>query len=225
MRAILVIASLTVSLVFCFGCARQRGRVTQPRTLSGDQSFFHVQPGDQFCMVIPITKSGTSLPQYDVLSQQGTTITLSAKDLLGYETAHYQAFGGRNGKVKIRWISAEESREGKKTANATPTPLPFQLPKKAMYLRLIYLIRASTANHNMAIAGADKQERLESFTAELRRDPGICERANNAVCIWVPSSIAVRPDCPSNPIARRDDFHPGLVSFATVQRDFTNKAR
>jgi hypothetical protein len=74
-------------------------------------------------------------------------MALSAADVLGFTTSHYLVIG-KDDEVRLKLISAEESREGK-SAPATVAPkLPFELPRRTQHIRLVYLVRASQADHN-----------------------------------------------------------------------------
>jgi hypothetical protein len=59
---------------------------------------------------------------------------------------------------------------------------------------LIYLIRVSAADHNMAIAAAASIEDLEELTQRIRDNPASCENGGKTYCSWVPAGIAVRPE-------------------------------
>jgi hypothetical protein len=62
-------------------------------------------------------------------------------------------------------------------------------------LRLLYLQRASEADHNMAALGADRKDRLEALTRRVQTDPTAClGNVQPEVCLWIPVGIAVRPE-------------------------------
>ena len=124
------------------------------------------------------------------------TITLSARDLAGYETLYYAVEGSKGGKVRLRFASAEVTKDDKTTAETQPAALPFPLPAKPQHLRLLFLIRSSRSDHNMAILGAHDQRSLVAFTDRLKEDPDACRASRAVFCAWVPAGIAVRPQEP-----------------------------
>jgi len=73
----------------------------------------------------------------------------------------------------------------------------FQLPAGSRYARLIYLLRASGADHEMAVVAARRREALDPFTAAVRADPEACRAGRSAWCAWIPNGIAVTPERPA----------------------------
>jgi hypothetical protein len=56
-------------------------------------------------------------------------------------------------------------KDGKTTRQPRPLVALFNLPVQMGYVRLIYLVRVSDADHNMAIVGAEDPETLASLTS------------------------------------------------------------
>jgi hypothetical protein len=102
-------------------------------------------------------------------------MTFSAADLTGYDVAHYAITGGKDGTVRLRFISAEITKDGKTVHEANAPTLPFTLPRGTGHIRLVYVVRVSQADHNMALLASKHLETLNTFTAQLRRAPGICK--------------------------------------------------
>lgn len=184
-------ASLLPGVLALSGCLHHAKRTAVP---SPDQSFYNVKANDRLRVVVPLVKDGGSLPHYGGQAAQGTTITLSANDLVGFETAHYETVARRGGRIQLRFMSAEQTKDGKTIALNTAPRLPFRLPSSPLHLRLVYFIRQSSADHNMAILGARQVERLQQFTAQLQADATVCGKAADVFCEWVPQGIAVRPE-------------------------------
>ena len=126
-------------------------------------------------------------------------MTFSAADLTGYEIAHYAIKGGRNGTVLLRFTSAEITKDGKTVHEANAPTLPFMLPRGTGHIRLVYLVRVSQADHNMAILASKHLETFNTFTAQLRSAPGICKCDGEVFCSWVPAGVAVRQERTSIP--------------------------
>ncbi|HLH02699.1 MAG TPA: hypothetical protein VKX25_08010 [Bryobacteraceae bacterium] len=165
------------------------GAVVNP----ADMSYTDLKPGGQLRILVPVLKNGGYQPSLDAMRTEGATITLSASNLVGYETSYYAIEARRGGRVRLRFASAEISKDGKSTPEQQAPQLPFPLPEKAQYVRLLYLIRSSRADHNMAIIGAGDRQMLARFTTRLKDDPQACEMVRDVFCTWVPAGIAVRP--------------------------------
>ncbi len=190
----LFLVACTGALTMFVGCSPNPISVpTSPQVARDDRSFVDLQPGTTIRIVVPLLKSG----QYrsDLVEQQsdGHTITMRAADLIGYTNSSYLVTG-KVGSVRLKFVSAEETRDGKAVALAEAPKLPFELPGKAAHVRLVFLVRVSQADHNMAILSAKRAERLDAFTKELVEDPGICKAAGDVFCAWVPAGVAVRPE-------------------------------
>lgn len=196
-------------LVATSGCARKQVAAKTPAangTVTRDNSYVDLEPGWTVRVVVPVMKLGSAPTSEVTEAVHGNTMTLSARDLLGYDTAHY-AVTGKSGGVKLKFVSAEETIGGKALPLAAPRAsgtaatigakafaLPFELPQRSEHVRLIYLVRVSQADHNMAIAGAKHMEVLDAFTKRLRQDPAVCAPGGEIFCAWVPAGVAVRPE-------------------------------
>lgn len=121
-------------------------------------------------------------------------LVLSADNLIGYQSSYYSIAGRRNGTVRLRFQSAETLKDGVKAALLKPPELPFALPDKPEHIRLIYLVRQSRSDHNMAIVASRDLARLNSSTEHLKYDPNLCKSERGIFCSWVPAGIAVRAE-------------------------------
>lgn len=126
--------------------------------------------------------------------QSGNTIVLSAGNLIGYEVSYYSIETRGKGRVRLSFRSAELTKDGKTTPAESEPSLPFALPLKSEHIRLIYYIRNSQSDHNMAIAASRDQDGLNAFTERLKLDPSVCRTDKAVFCSWVPAGIAVRPE-------------------------------
>ncbi len=121
-------------------------------------------------------------------------MVLSAANLIGYEVSYYTVAGRNAGRVRLKFRSAEITKDAKTMQETNAPPLPFALPAKAERVRLIYLVRSSQADHNMAIAASKDLAELNAFTDRVKMNPAVCERDATVFCTWVPAGIAVRPE-------------------------------
>jgi hypothetical protein len=152
-------------------------------------------PGGRLRILVPVLNSNGN--GYRVVSDSeqsdGKTIVLSAANLAGYEVSYYFVEGRNDGRVRLKFTSAEITKDGKTAPEAAPT-LPFPLPLTAQHIRLIYLIRNSQSDHNMAIAASKSLDALNVFTNQLKSNPDVCRQDGRVFCSWVPAGIAVRPE-------------------------------
>jgi hypothetical protein len=146
--------------------------------------------------ITPILKSGGYQVKPQPQTAEGNTVTLSVgSDFLGYETSHYEVKPRRGAGVDVVFTGAEVTKDGATTAESRSIARLFQLPRSARFVRLIYLIRVSDADHNMALAAADRIETLEALTRQVKADPaGGCKSRGRAYCSWIPEGIAVRAE-------------------------------
>ncbi len=162
---------------------------------SADNSYLDLAPGGSLRVLVPILKSGGyRVAAESKQANQDTTVVLSADDLAGYEISNYSIEGKSTGKVRLRFVSATITRDGKALETKSEPALPFSLPAKPQRIRLIYLVRSSKADHNMAMAASRKLDALNRFTDRLKANPEICTHGGEIWCSWVPAGIAVRPE-------------------------------
>jgi hypothetical protein len=121
----------------------------------------------------------------------GNTVALSVgADFLGYEVAYY-AVKARNG---VEFVAAETTRDGHTTPQPQPVAHLFQLPRGVRHVRLIFLVRVSQADHDMAVAAAKDMRDLEALTRRVEANPAdACRDGQGAFCAWIPAGIAVVP--------------------------------
>ena len=178
------------------GCSRRIVRLpAAPANYKTDDSYVDLTPDWKLRVVIPLLNSGGFIPPIKTQRTEGNTITLSSKDLVGYQVSHYAIKDkGRTG-VRIEFVSAEATREGNTIVEVRPPSLPFSLPRRSGHIRLVYLVRASSqADHNMAIVAARQVDALNAFTRRLQQNPDLCSEKQGIFCSWVPAGVAVRPE-------------------------------
>jgi len=113
---------------------------------------------------------------------------------VGYENDYYSVVKSGSG-VHVEFRAAEAVKDGKTSRQPRPLVALFSLPVQMGYVRLIYLVRVSDADHNMAIVGAEDPETLASLTRLVQTNPEEgCRREMHSDCWWVPAGIAVRPE-------------------------------
>jgi hypothetical protein len=179
------------------GCGRKTVTVPPtPSNMARQDDYVDLAPDWKLRVVVPLVKSGGFRPVVSGEQTNGNTITMSAMDLAGYEVSQYAVTGKSASRVRIVFVSAESTREGKTVPEKRPPALPFSFPHGSEYIRLVYLVRVSQADHNMAIVAAKRVEALDAFTKRLKEDPVICGIEEGVFCSWVPAGVAVRPDKP-----------------------------
>jgi hypothetical protein len=181
---------------FLSACGPRTVRVP-PATVarSASQDYIDLQPGWRLTVVTPILKSGGYVLHTSEQQTAGNTVTLMGTDFAGYEVAHYSVQARTGGGVRVRFGSAEVAKEGKTESQSRSIAPLFKLPRAARYVRLIYLIRVSQADHNMAVAAANEPGALDALTRQIQADPSDgCKIGKRTFCSWIPEGIAVRPE-------------------------------
>lgn len=153
-------------------------------------SFIDLEPGWRLRVVTPLLRSGGYVLKSNGETSSANTVTISAgADFLGYEVAYYAV--SRNG---VSFGSAETTKDGHTVPQAEPVARLFQLPRGIRRVRLIYLVRVSQADHDMAVAAAKNMEDLQDLTQRVQADPAnACRVAGSTFCAWIPRGIAVAP--------------------------------
>ena len=191
-RLILYVGVLTLLT----GCALRTARIAPTPAGSATNDYLDIQAGWRLTAVTPILKSGGYVLKTRDKPSNSNGFTLSAgTDFVGYEVAHYEVEGQRGGRVRVKFNSAEVTKEGKTQPQPQSIAPLFQVARRANYLRLIYLIRISQADHNMAVVAARKIDALDSLTRQVQTNPADgCKVDQRASCTWIPEGIAVRAE-------------------------------
>ncbi len=188
------------SLLMCLAlasCAKQR-RAPVPAALAAapkwpvkSPEFIDLLPNWQVREITPIFTSGGFVAK-GVSIEKGNVLTISDTDFEGYETALYSLAPRPGGGVNPKLASVETNKNGQITKEANPRVMLFQFPRRVRYIRLLYLLRVSTADHNMAMLGSTDVDELNTLTKQVQSDPDKgCRNLRRAYCSWVPQGIAV----------------------------------
>lgn len=169
-------------------CApRPAWRVAPP-----SREYFDLQPGQTLRVITPLLRSGgLQLAAPSPPAEQtegGLRLTVDSKgDFVGYEESLYSVEPG----LRITCRRVESVIDGVRTPESNPRVRLFRLPRRSRHVRLLYLLRSSQADHNMAILAAPNLASLERLTASICANPATACQAPR--CTWVPNGIAVRP--------------------------------
>jgi hypothetical protein len=173
-------------------CSAGRVRAPTHATITpSNSSFIDLEPGWRLRVVTPILKSGGYRLQPSAQQVSGNTVTLSAgSDFLGYEVSYYAVKARR-----VEFVSAKVMRSGAMVPRAQPIVRLFELPRGMRHVRLIYLVRVSQADHDMAVVAARDTAALEAPTRQVLAHPADgCRNTRETACSWIPSGIAVVPE-------------------------------
>lgn len=188
---------LAILLTGLSACGRREVHVPViPSDNPGPPDYADLRAGDMLRIVLPVLKPGNKSPVLKSEPEDGTTISLSASNLIGYKTVIYSINGKRSGRVQLKFASAELTQNGIRHALPEPPRLPFSLPQKSEYIRLLYLQRLSASDHNMAIIASKRMNDLVRLTMQILKNSEACAIAKQASCSWVPVGVAVRPEEP-----------------------------
>ena len=190
-RSLLLLLLLTVT-----NCIRRPVSTAVPSEI-GQASYVDLQPGWRLRAIVPLWKSAASGSQAgEVVASSSLDHSMTVRastDFAGYETQYY-ALRRNHGGVRIRFDSATATRNGGAFTEEHPTIELFRLPSNARYVRLVYLLRESQSDHNMAVVGANSRELLAAQTRLIEADAAACRVSPDSSCSWIPAGIAVRPE-------------------------------
>lgn len=154
-----------------------------------------LQPGQRLQIVTPLLSSEGTRPALSGQETNGNTISLKATNLVGYQTAYYAINGKLDGRVNLKFTASVITKGGVAVPTTQPpSSLPFLHPRRAEYIRLIYLRRLSQSDHNMAVVSSRRSDVLDTITRQVVNNPDACANTQQASCSWVPAGIAVRPE-------------------------------
>jgi hypothetical protein len=176
-------------------CSKHTVQVPGGATMVNDGSFLDLKAGERLKVVVPLLKPGQrGLTVMTGEAGKDGTLVLSADTILGYQSTYYAIVGRPDGTVRLRFQSAETTKDGVKTARSKAPELPFALPERRQHVRLIYLVRRSRSDHNMAIVASRSLGIINTITERLKDDPKLCTTESEVFCSWVPAGVAVRAE-------------------------------
>ena len=188
-----LLTCISVFTLMTGGCSRRAAQAPVPSAIAPvKNAYVDLQPGWNLEVVVPVTKTGISGFRLTTQSGPNGLMSFAAPDLTGYAVCHYAIKGKQSSGVHLKFLSEETIIGGKAAPAAVAPALPFPLPGDTEHLRLIYLVRSSQADHNMAIAGSKRLKALNAFTERLIRNQEVCSSQEDIFCSWVPPGVAVR---------------------------------
>lgn len=183
------------SVLISSACAAKIAHAPAKAAVPFDEnSYMDLQPGTSLRILVPILTSGRYQVSTDSARREGSAMVLSAANLIGYEVSYYTVEGHNAARIRLKFRSAEITKDARTIQENHAPPLPFTFPTKAERIRLIYLVRGSQADHNMALAASKDLAALNAFTDRVKANPAACERHAEVFCTWVPAGIAVRSE-------------------------------
>jgi hypothetical protein len=194
---------------FVNGVERLQKRSTPTGAGQSSWNWIDLEPGWRIRVITPIQKSGSYIVRYapkegspskvtaETRNPSDLTLNITAtadEDFLGYETSFYSVAAHRRGGVAITFQSAVATIGDSSTPHSQPTQPLFQLPSWARSVRLLHMVRVSSADHNAVILAAKNISELDRLTALVEANPSACRDYRNSICQWVPAGIVVRPE-------------------------------
>lgn len=193
--SILLVSLFLVSLLFVTAaCSPKRiSSIASPALPANDKSYEDLVPGGRIRIIVPLGN------KVDVIQQGSTDVVsgraeITVQGVVGFRTVYYRVVGTQKKKVKLEFESSYTSRDGTTVQDPERPELPFKLPSGSKHVRLVYMVRLSSADHNMAILASKYIGDLNAFTARFQDDPTVCDQRGEVQCAWVPAGVAVRPE-------------------------------
>jgi hypothetical protein len=194
-RLVLLLAALGL-----VGCVRHAPNSNSfPSTY---RSYLDLCPGWRLRIVTPLLKSGKFVPEFRSSENASNAVELSSSDdLIGYETSDYLVVSAEGKGVRLIFVSAENSIDGRVFPRPRPQADLLKFPPEAKFIRIVFLTRVSSSDHNQAILAATNLASLDALTEQVEAGPPEnCRSNGESNCIWVPLGIAVRAE-------KRDPTH------------------
>jgi hypothetical protein len=177
------------------GCGTHKVPTAAVPALAISPEYLDLQSGWRLRVVFPLMKPGGSGPVFTEQRTAGNVIALkTSDDFLGYETAYYALVSERQDGVWVQFRSAEVTKDGSTVPEAQAPAMLSMPPRRMKYARLLYLLRVSESDHDMALLAAHRKEILNDETRRVQADPAACRTGDAAFCVWIPKGIAVRAE-------------------------------
>lgn len=156
---IIVLATTIIS------CSHQKANVPTASTPAEMRSFLDLVSGWRLRIVVPILKNGQAFPDLRVVAADGKDLSLSSSDFVGHETQIFQVSGRE--RLRVRLVTSELNVNGLTEEEREPLREVLRPPRFAAYMRLLYLQRVSTSDHDMAVLAAKSMTKLERLTRSV----------------------------------------------------------
>lgn len=183
-------AVVFVASVILAGCASHKPQSTNlPPAQPASLDYVDLQPRWRLEVITPVLKSGGFQLHTTIMpSEQGTLNVAAGPDFMGYESSYYDVRRRDEG-ITIQFRSAQLHKDGKVVRQSQPRIELFHVPEGTRFVRLMYLLRLSSADHDMAIVSGKTTGELEVLTNAVRADP--VHGCGAPSCFWIPAGIAV----------------------------------
>ena len=192
-RSPLICTSSLLILATLVGCAAHNPHLAPVNSNSATTlppDHIDLQPGWKLEVITPVLKSGGfQVHTKAVHSNSGTVALVAGQDFIGYESSYYVVRLSKAGQISVDFRSAQLHKDGKTARQARPLAPLFHVPPGTKCVRLMYLLRLSQADHDMAVVSGISVDDLETRTEAVRKDPADGCTAPN--CYWIPAGIAV----------------------------------
>lgn len=184
-------AVVFLALVIFAGCAaRKPHSAGLPPAQPASLDYVDLQPGWRLEVITPLLKSGGfQLHTTVVPGQQGNMNLVAGPDFIGYESSYYDIRMRKAAEIRIDFRAAQLHKDGKVLRQPRPLVQLFQVPEGTRFVRLMYLLRLSSADHDMAVVSGKTLGELEALTNAVRADP--VHGCAAPACFWIPAGIAV----------------------------------
>jgi hypothetical protein len=178
-------------------CTRQPpGHIATPDNVVGNlERYVDLRAGWRVRVVVPILRSGGFIATTTTPLQGQPNSLSTGADFIGYETEYYAVRPRDGSGIRIAFTRAEAVEQGKTSRRTRPMLQLFSLFPGARFVRLVYLIRESQADHNMTLLAVTDESTLDKLTTGVMlNDLRICKSSVDILCIEVPVGVAVIPE-------------------------------
>ncbi len=162
--------------------------------MASDNSFLDLKAGGRLKVVVPVFNSGhdqiTSTFEQTkaapLCSQRRISPAINLPTTPSWEIRTGSSDSGSN--------RPNPRKTGRQLPTGESARTSVRASRKRQHVRLLYLVRQSGSDHNMAIVASKHLAPLNSFTQRVKSDPNLCRSDGEIFCSWVPAGIAVRAE-------------------------------
>jgi hypothetical protein len=172
----------------------------------GQLGYDDLRPGARVIDVFPKLRSGGYvLPSMQETAAGNTINVKPGSEFEGYEKDFYNVAPGNAGGVQVHFSRAEVWENGKSQRQPNPSLPLFERMTSFSYVRLVYLVRESNADHDMAIRGIGQSGVAGKSYA--RRNPAGNMRSITEHCLYLGAEGS---GCQAG------DFEPNVTASSTA---------
>ena len=191
-----LLGSLTAISILCLSTAcTRRTPVQSPDPLVENPDYVELKAGWRIRVVVPILRSGGYIVPMTPRVDGNSIVPTTGKEFIGYETDYYEVRPREGSGVRVAFIKAEAVEQGNTSKKERPILDLFSSSAGFRFVRMVYLVRESKADHDVVLVAAADREAINGLTAGVASNNSEgCQSSAQTACTVVPAGVAVIPE-------------------------------